>query len=112
MNFEEVYNNYLEYASKRHKKQGLDTISKNFRLHILPYFKNKNVNEITKFDIIEWQDNIYLKNFSNNFNRNLYYEFSAFMRYCVYYSYIEFNPVLQVEKFKKKFQFLSLTGSE
>ncbi len=104
MNFEEVYKKYLIYASRRHKKQGLDTIEKNFKLHILPYFKDKNINELTKQDIIFWQDLIYDKNFSNNFNRNLYYEFSAFMRYCVYFSYIDTNLVLQVEKFKKKYE--------
>lgn len=104
MSFEEAYNDYLIYASKRHKKQGMDTITKNFKLHILPYFKNRKISELTKKDIVQWQNIIYDKNFSNNFNRNLYYEFSAFMRYCVYFSYIVDNPVLQVEKFKKKYE--------
>lgn len=104
MNFEEVYQEYLIYASKRHKKQGFDTIVKNFNLHILPYFKNCKVNEITKKDIINWQNNILEKKFSNNFNKNLYYEFSAFMQYCVYFSYIDSNIVLQTEKFAKKIE--------
>lgn len=34
MSFEEAYGNYLFYASNRHKKQGFDTITKNFKLHI------------------------------------------------------------------------------
>lgn len=104
MTFDEVYKEYLEYASKRHKKQGFDTITKNFKLHILPYFKGKIINKLTKFDIISWQNIIYDKNFSNNFNRNLYYEFSAFMNYCVLYEYIKDNIVLQVDNFKKKFE--------
>lgn len=104
MNFEEVYNNYLKYASNRHKKQGFDTITKNFELHILPYFKDMQINKITKLDIINWQNYILDHNFSNNFNKNLYYEFSAFFRYCIYCDYIQENVILQVPKFKKKIE--------
>ena len=104
MSFEEAYKNYLIYASSRHKKQGFDTITKNFKLHILPYFKDKKIVDITKLDIINWQNNILSLNFSNNFNRNLYYEFSAFFRYCIYCDYLKDNVVLQVPKFKKKIE--------
>ncbi|MDO4962601.1 MAG: site-specific integrase [bacterium] len=104
MSFEEAYNNYLEYASSRHKKQGFETIVKNFNLHILPYFKNRKLNSITKLDIINWQNNILQFNFSNNFNKNLYYEFSAFFRYCKYCDFVNENIVLQVPKFKKKIE--------
>lgn len=104
MSFEEAYNEYLEYARNRHKKQGFDTIAKNFDLHILPYFKSKNLNDITKIDIINWQNNILLLNFSNNFNKNLYYEFSSFYGYCIYCDYVNENIVLQVPKFKNKIE--------
>lgn len=105
MNFEEVYEQYIIYATNRHKKQGLDTISRNFEIHILPYFKGRDISTLTKVDIINWQTCILTKNFSNNFNRNLYYEFSAFMRYCVNFSYLQENLVLQVGKFTKKYEF-------
>lgn len=104
MSFEKAYEQYLLYASNRHKKQGFDTITKNFNLHILPYFKDKNITDITKFDIISWQNNILKSNFSNNFNKNLYYEFSAFFRYCIYCDYVSENIILQVPKFKKKIE--------
>jgi len=104
MSFEKVYEEYKIYASNRHKKQGFDTITKNFNLHILPYFKDKNINEISKLDIINWQNKILHLNFSNNFNRNLYYEFSAFFRYCIYCDYLSENIILQVPKFKKKIE--------
>mgnify|MGYP003415562996 CR=1 FL=1 len=49
----------------------------------------------------------------NNFNRNLYYEFSAFFRYCIYCDYLSENVILQVPKFKKKIEnnLLSLVAS-
>jgi len=104
MSFEEAYKEYEIYAKNRHKKQGFITITKNFNLHILPYFKNKCLISLTKLDIINWQNEILSKNFSNNFNRNLYYEFSAFFRYCIYCDYLKENLVLQVPKFKKKIE--------
>lgn len=102
MSFEEAYSDYLIYAEKRHKKQGFEIISRDFKLHILPYFKGRDVTNLTKLDIITWQTEILSKNFSNNFNRNLYYEFSSFIQFCVYHSYLTENIVLNVERFKKK----------
>ncbi len=104
MLFEEVYEEYKIYAQNRHKKQGFDTINKNFNLHILPYFKNNYLSSLTKLDLINWQNEILSKNFSNNFNRNLYYELSAFFRYCMYCDYLKENIVLQIPKFKKKIE--------
>ena len=100
--FEDVFENYLEYSSRRHKKQGFETLTRNFKLHILPYFKNKYISDLKEIDIIDWQNIIYDKNFSNNFNRNLFSSFSGFMNYCVIYGYINENIVLKVGCFRKK----------
>lgn len=100
--FISVYEEYLEYATKRLKKQGLDTLSLNFNNHILPYFKDKDMNRLSKLDILKWQDIIISKNYSNAFNEALYYRFSSFMTYCVDYGYLKENLVLQVKKFPKK----------
>lgn len=104
MLFENAYDEYLIFAQNRQKKQGFETIYQNFNLHILPYFKGRLLCELSKRDIIEWQNIILSKNYSNNFNRNLYYEFSAFLKYCVNLSYIDNNYVLLVDKFPKKYQ--------
>lgn len=105
MNFEEVYEKYLYYVEKRHKKQGFVTIYQTFSNHILPYFKGKNINELTKLDIIEWQNKILDKNFSNNFNAKLYYVFNNFIKYAVCCSYLSENIISQVGPFKKKIEF-------
>lgn len=104
MRFEDAYEDFKIYASKRHKKQGFETLSRNFNLHILPYFKGKFLNELNKNDIILWQDYIIEFNYSNNFNSILYYEFSSFIKYCINCNYIEENIVLKVGKFKKKYE--------
>lgn len=105
MSFEEAYKEYLIYASRRHKKQGFDTLYRNFNLHILPYFKNNILCDLKKTDIINWQNNILSKNYSNNFNNYLYYTFSSFLNYCVTCSYISYNILLSVGNFKKKVEY-------
>ena len=44
MSFEEAYEEFKIYALKRHKKQGFITIDQDFSKHVLPYFKEKNMN--------------------------------------------------------------------
>ena len=104
MSFNEAYENYLIYAEKRHKKQSFITISQGFNKNILPYFKEKNINELTKLDIIDWQNKILDMNFSNNYNAKLYFIFNSFMNYCVCCSYLSENIVSQIGTFKKKIE--------
>lgn len=107
MSFIDTYNEFKIYASKRHKKQGFVTIDQAFNKHILPYFKNKSINELTKLDIINWQNEILDHNFSNSFNSKLYYVFNSFIKYCVYCSYLDENIVSLVGPFSKKIEIKS-----
>lgn len=109
MSFEEAYKEWQIYVSRRHKKQSFDTISHDFKKHILPYFINNNINELTRFDIMKWQTKILSKNFSNNFNFKLYTIFNSFIKYCVCCSYIEENIVSQVGSFGKKIEYTKHT---
>lgn len=100
--FDDVLEEFLIYSKKRHKKQGFDALSRNFKNHILPYFKDRIITTLEKKDIIEWQNYILDKNYCNKFNSTLYYEFSSFIQYCIIYSYLKENIVLQVGNFKRK----------
>ena len=104
MTFDEVYIDFKEYARKRHKKQSFITIDQDFNNHVLPYFIGKNINELTKQDVLLWQNFILDKNFSNKYNAKVYYVFKIFVDYCVYCSYLEENIVSQVGPFKKKIE--------
>lgn len=104
MDFEQAFEEFKIYASKRHKKQCFETISSNIRIHVLPYFKGKTVDSITIQDIISWQDNILDKNYKNNTNKNIYCAFNSFLRYCVLNSYITTNLLSVVGCFKKKIE--------
>lgn len=104
MGFEEAYKEFLEYAQKRHKKQGFYTILHDFNNHVLPYFVGTDIEEITKIDIIDWQNNILDRGFKNKYNAKLYYVFNIFAQYCVNCSYLDENFVQQVGPFKKKIE--------
>ena len=109
MSFDEAYEEFKIYASKRHKKQGFATIHQDFSRHVLPYFKEKKINELSRIDIINWQNTILDLNYSNSFNAKLYYVFNSFIKYCVSCSYLEDNIVSSVGSFPKKIEIKSHT---
>lgn len=104
MLFEDAYEDFKIYASKRHKKQCFDTINQNFKKHVLPYFCGSRVQDLTIRDVISWQDNIIGFNFSNSYNKNLYCAFNSFLKFCVLNEYIVFNYLKDIGAFKKKFE--------
>lgn len=105
MNFEEVYKEYLEYAKNQHKKQGFINLSRDFNCRVLPYFKDRNIEDITKQDYITWQNKILENNFKNSYNARLYYVFSKFLDYCCNFYALESNVAREIGNFKKKIEY-------
>lgn len=105
MNFEKVYEEYLEYARNQHKKQGFVNLDHDFKCRVLPYFKDRNIEDITKKDYIAWQCKILENNFSNSYNSRLYYVFSAFLDYCCTFHSLVSNVARDVGNFKKKIEY-------
>ena len=104
MSFEEAYEEFKIYAANRHKKQGFETITRNFNNHVLPYFIGKNITNLTTTDILNWQSIIYSKNFSNNFLDILYSIFNEFFNFCVLTYDLSENLVYKVGRFKHKIE--------
>lgn len=77
-------------------------MQRNLKLHILPYFKDKSICDLSKKDIIDWENIILSNNYKNSFNKNLYSCFSTLIQYCVEVGYLDNNIVLQVKNFKSK----------
>lgn len=104
MSFEEAYNNYFIYVKNRHKKQGFYNITHDFECRVLPYFKTFDIYEISKSDLIKWQDTILSFNFSNAYNKRLYYVFNSFIDYCCNYYNLENNLLREIGAFPKKIE--------
>lgn len=102
--FSDVYENYLIYARKKLKKQSYDSLVYNFNKRILPFFKDKYLKDIDSESILKWEDYILNFNFSNNFNRNLYYHLSGFFEYCKLFYNFDKTIISNVGCFKKKYE--------
>lgn len=104
MNFEEVYNEFKEYSENRYKKQGFYNLTKDFNLRILPYFKNRNIEDLTEKDIVWWQNKILEFNFSNSHNARLYFAFNSFYGYYCHIYKQPLNIVKNVGSFRRKIE--------
>ena len=104
MSFEQAYEEWKIYATRRHKKQCFETLNQNFNKHVLPYFKDTDILKLTIKDVINWQNNITDLNYSNNYNKNLFSCFKSFLDYCVLNEYISINYLDVIGSFKKKYE--------
>jgi len=104
MNFEEVYNDFKTYVKNRHKKQGFYNITHDFECRVLPYFKFFDIYEISKSDLIKWQDTILSFNFTNSYNKRLYYVFNLYLDYCCKYLDLPSNQLRDIGSFPKKIE--------
>lgn len=104
VSFEEAYEEFKIFAAKRQKKQSFDTLHYNFNLRILPYFKGKKLIDLTSNDFLIWEQEILKENFSNNYNRNLYYHLSCFISFCETEYNFDKNILSKVGCFKRKYE--------
>lgn len=102
--FLDVYKDYLLYANKKQKNQSFSTMKYKFDLHILPFFEDMFLEDITSKTIIEWENYILSKNFSNNQNKNLYYILSGFFEYCRIFYNFDKKIISNIGCFKKKYE--------
>jgi len=103
-NFFTVYNEYIIYARKNQKEQSFESLKSRFELRILPYFKDKNLEDITSKDILAWEDSIMALNYSNNYNKSLYYALSGFFEFCKLHYNFNKNIISNVGCFKPKYE--------
>lgn len=104
MRFEDAYNEYLQFAKKQQKNQSFSTLAYNFKSKILPFFKDMNLDDINSKHILAWQDHILELNFSNNYNRGLYYLLSGFFEFCHIHYNFDKTILSDIGCFKKKFE--------
>lgn len=102
--FLDVYDEYLLYAKKKQKEQSYATAKYKLNSHILPFFQSMYLEDITSKTILEWENYILSKNFSNNQNRSIYYTLSGFFEFCrVFYSFDK-TIISNIGCFKKKYE--------
>ena len=104
MRFEDAYKEYLKFAKKQQKKQSFNTLQYNFDSKILSYFKNYVLDDLTSNDILSWEEYILSYNYSNHYNRNLYYLLSGFFTFCHIQYGIDKKIISNIGCFKKRYE--------
>lgn len=94
----DFYEIYLEYCSKRFKENTIKTKESAFATHILPFFENKRMNEITPAMVTIWQ-NILLderddegEGYSSCYLKTVHNQLSAIFNFAIQFYNLPKNP--------------------
>ena len=108
MSFQSLYELYFEDYSKRHKPTAVNTVQTFFKLHILPFFGDVEVNKITSYMIREWQNEMLDKEnengklFSENSKANIYASLKSMFNWATRYQGLNENPCKNMGAFGSK----------
>lgn len=92
MTFKALYDLYMEdilprlkYSTIRNKKGACER-------HIVPYFKDKPINEIAPADVRQWQTKILSSGLKDTYQRQIYNQLNAVLNFAVRYYGLPRNP--------------------
>lgn len=91
-NLQQIYDIYIEDVSEKLKFGTIDLKINIFKNHILPYFKNTKIDDISPSSIRMWQNEILKKKLSDTYMRSINNQMSSLMNYAVKYYGLKSNP--------------------
>ena len=91
--FEALYSKYLKFKENRVRASTLKIQRVVIESHILPFFKDKIVSEITPADIVEWQNELLNKNLSASHTRQINTYLKMIFKYAIDYLGLSQSPV-------------------
>lgn len=97
-----VVGDYIKEAEKLDKYLTFLSKKRNLNAHILPFFKNYNINKINAQTICEWAEYMNKKNLSINTKNKVRSELKQIFDYAIKYYSLESNPVVSFGSFKEK----------
>lgn len=92
MPFKTYCNCYLSDVKPRVKLQTYNLKERILRLKIVPFFENKQLNQITSEDILSWQNELLLQNLSRTYLRTIHNNMWAIFNHAVRYYGLQNNP--------------------
>ena len=100
MTFADLYHNYKLYIAGRLKESSRISIEKATDKHIIPYLGKMKIANITKKEIIEWQNKINTLNLSYNYKSKLLGHITAIFNYGIDYGDVTVNPASRAKGFR------------
>lgn len=92
MTFKALYDLYIEDISGRLKDSTVKGRKYRCERQLLPYFKEKPINQITASDIRKWQNIIAQSGLKETYQRALHEQLSIILNYAVKYYRLPYNP--------------------
>ena len=92
MTFGSYYEEFVELLYGTLRYSTIQTKEHIIKLHILPYFKDMKLSDITPLDIKKWQNEIIKKGFSPSYLRTINAQLSAMFNVAVKYYDLPKNP--------------------
>lgn len=92
MTFQALYNLYIADMEHRLKESTMQNKKYTYGKHIVPYFKDKTINQITAVDIRNWQNKIISSGFKETYQRQIYNQLNAVLNFAVTYYNLPQNP--------------------
>ncbi|MCI6140429.1 MULTISPECIES: site-specific integrase [Clostridium] len=92
MTFQALYDLYMEDIAHRLKYSTIRNKKGACGRHIVPYFKEKPINEITPADIRQWQSKILSSPLKDTYQRQIYNQLNAVLNFAVRYYGLFRNP--------------------
>lgn len=90
--FKNLTENYLADCKQRFKISTIYTKQKVIALHILPFFSDLPVSDITPLNVRNWQNDLIKRGFKPGYLRILHGQLSATLNYAVKYYGLKQNP--------------------
>ena len=92
LTFQQLYSSYISDISVKFKESTLETKMNIFETHILPYFKNRIVSEISSSDIRMWQNEILKKGYAKTYQKTINNQISSIFNYAIKHHGLVVNP--------------------
>ncbi len=100
LNLRQLFNLYITAAALYLKHSSLKSANDVLKLHVLPYFENRQVSSLTLRDIERWKKIIEEKNFKFKYKSKIYCAFTKLLNYGMKHEYITRNVVSLAGNFR------------
>ena len=106
LNIESASKCFLEnYARKTCSKRTYETYESIFRIHIIPFFKNKDINNVSQKDLIDFYYSCKNRGVQAKRLKNILTQLNQLLKYCKSEGFIKSYCVFQVKRLTKKNEF-------
>ena len=100
--FMQLWNNYQQFIALKQKKQSYRKTVSKFENHILPYFKDYKVKNISANVYTKWQNIIEEKGFRHSYNSTLHGSMVTILNYAIKFHGLTENVASKIGNFTKK----------